>query len=138
MIFQSTEQAADAILAILQDEASRLGADPKIENKERRARSNELRVSLKRDGKTFRITFDWVRDEHLADRSGFHLGNGYIETEWDLRLEPEVKQIPPAAPFHWRLIPRDESVPKASHPHTLEDAWLRRLIRKKLSVPQNS
>jgi hypothetical protein len=39
-----------------------------------------MMVSLKKGGRTFRITFDWVRDEHVAYHD-FHLGNGYIEKE---------------------------------------------------------
>ena len=88
MSYKSTEDAANAILKILGEEEQELAAVLKIEKIERRPRSNQMMVSLKKSGQTFRITFDWVRDEHVAYH-GFHLGNGYIEKEWDLALRPE-------------------------------------------------
>jgi hypothetical protein len=96
-----------------------------------------MMISLKKDGQTFRITFDWVRDEHVAYH-GFLLGNGYIEQEWNLCLRPEKREIPVVPPVFWELRSRDETVPKASYPESLTEEWLRRLIRKKLAVPQNA
>ena len=91
--YKSTEDAANAILKILREEEQELAAVLKIEKTERRPKSNRMMVSLKKGGQTFRITFDWVRDEHIAYH-GFHLGNGYIEKEWDLALRPEKEAVP--------------------------------------------
>jgi len=60
MTFRSTEESAGAILAVLEGEALRQEAGLKVERKERRNISNEIVVSLKRSGQTFRITLNWV------------------------------------------------------------------------------
>jgi hypothetical protein len=96
--YKSTEDAANAILKILGEEEQELAAVLKIEKTERKPKSNRMMVSLKKGGQTFRITFDWVRDEYIAYH-GFHLGNGYIEKEWDLALRPEKEAVPVAPPF---------------------------------------
>ena len=134
MNYESTEDAANSILTILNDEAQQLSATPKIEKTERKSKTNRMMISLKKNGQTFRITFDWVRDEHVAYH-GFLLGNGYIEQEWNLCLRPEKREIPVVPPVFWELRSRDETVPKASYPESLTEEWLRRLIRKKLAVP---
>ena len=135
--FNSTEESVDFILTTLNDEALRVGAELKVERKERKNVSNELMISLNRSGQTFRITLNWVRDEHL-DRASFSLGNGYIETQWRLLLEPEKKVAPVAPPFHWKLKQVDRSIGEASHPHILDEVWLRRLLQRKLALPQES
>jgi hypothetical protein len=137
MKVDSTEEAVNAILVVLKDEAQRLGADLKLERKQRRGISNEMVVSVKRNGQTFRITLGWVRDDHL-DQASFHLGNCYIETQWRLLLEPEKKEFPVTPPYHWRLKPIDPSISRASHSRILDAAWLRRLMQKKLALPQES
>jgi hypothetical protein len=137
MSHDSTEQAAHFILRIIEEEGQRLGIDPKIERTEKRSRTNEMVVSLKGHGRTFRITFGWVRDDFVANH-GFHLGNGYIETDWTVRLRPQRPQFPVVGPFQWELHSRDKSISRASHPHTLEESWLRQLIRKKLAIEHDA
>jgi hypothetical protein len=134
--YKSTEDAATSILTILNDEAQQLSATPKIEKTERKSKTNRMMISLKKNGQTFRITFDWVRDEYVAYH-GFLLGNGYIEQEWSLALYPEKHAIPVVSPFVWKLRCRDETIQKASYPENLTEEWLRR-VRKKLAVPQNA
>jgi hypothetical protein len=137
MNFPSTEDSVNAILAILEDEARRLDANLKNEKSEKNNISNELIVSLKRSCQTFRITLSWKRDEHL-DHASFNLGNGYIETQWRLILEPVNKAVPISPPFHWRLKSRDESIARSSHPRIMNEPWLRRMIRSKLAVLEES
>ncbi|SRR5216684_2423291 len=135
MSYNSTDDAAKAILKSLEDEEQEISAVLKIERTEKKAKSNRMMVSLKKGGQTFRITFDWVLDEHIAYH-GFHLGNGYIEREWDLRLRPEKSEFPVVPPFFWELRSRDEAIQKGSYPDILTEDWLRRIIRKKLAIPQ--
>jgi hypothetical protein len=133
--YKSTEDAANAILKILGEEEQELAAVLKIEKAEKRPKSNRMMVSLKKGGQTFRITFDWVRDEYIAYH-GFHLGNGYIEKEWDLALRPEKEAVPVVPPFFWKVRLHDASIRQASHPEKLTEDWLRQLIRNKLAIPQ--
>jgi hypothetical protein len=135
MNYKSTDDAAKAILKILEDEEQELSAVLKIERQVKKNRTNEIMVSLKRSGQTFRITFNWVPDEYVSYH-GFLLGNGYIEHEWDLALRPEKKEFPVAPPFLWELHSRDQTIKKANYPSMLTEDWLRRLIRKKLAIPQ--
>jgi hypothetical protein len=93
-------------------------------------------VSLKRDDQIFRIRFTWVRDECLGPFE-YGSGFGYIQTEWDIALEPEILNHA-APPYCWRLTARDETLAKTSHPEILEEAWLRRLIQKKLAIQHES
>jgi hypothetical protein len=133
--YKSTEDAANAILKILGEEEQELAAILKIERTERRAKSNQMMVSLKKSEQTFRITFSWVRDEHVSHH-GFYLGHAYIEKEWNLTLRPEKPQFPVIPPFFWELRSQDRTIPKTSYPDILTESWLRRLIRKKLAIPQ--
>jgi hypothetical protein len=135
--YTSTTDAASAILRVLEDEEQRLSAVLKIERHEKNERTNEIVISLKKGGGTFRITFNWVRDEHVSNH-GFHLGNGYIEKEWDLRLGPVKRELPVAPPFVWELRSHDESIPSASHPQTLTESWLRQFIQKKLAIQETA
>jgi hypothetical protein len=133
--YKSTDDAAKAILKILEDQEQELSAVLKIERQVKKNRTNEIMVSLKKGGQTFRITFNWVPDEY-ASYHGFLLGNGYIEHEWDLALRPEKKEFPVAPPFLWELHSHDQTIEKAAYPAMLTEDWLRRLIRRKLAIPQ--
>jgi hypothetical protein len=134
MRFQTTEEAVNAILKLLREEAQRLSIEPRIEKREKKSNSNELMIALKKDGQTFRITLSWVRDEHVA---GSILGHGYIEKSWHLKLRPEnPAAIPVTPPFVWKLKPNDETKQKGSHPPIVTEDWLRQEIRKKLAIPQ--
>ena len=98
--YNTTSDAARAIIDVLKQEAGSLGAAFSTEKQSRDKISNETIISLKRDGKTFRISFTWVRDECLSS-VGHVLGRGYIETEWDLKLSPEAKIVPRQPPYQW-------------------------------------
>jgi len=132
MKLQTTEEATNAILRIIEEEALRLGLKPNREKIEPHLRSNELMVSLKQNDRVFRIRLKVVRDEY-REPLDFLLGTGYIQTEWDMTLEPENRETA-GPPYCWKLTPRDESTARASHPRILEEQWLRRLIRKKLAA----
>ena len=66
MNYKSTDDAAKAILKILEDEEQELSAVLKIERQVKKNRTNEIMVSLKKSGHTFRITFNWVPDEYVS------------------------------------------------------------------------
>jgi len=133
MRFQTTEEAAKAILRILEEEAQSLAIDPKIERQVRNDRATQAMVSLKKNGETFRITLDVLRDQHIG---GFLLGHGYIEKAWDLALRPENKAaVPVTPPFVWKLRPHGSS-PQAPYSTIMTEDWLRQEIRKKLAIPQ--
>lgn len=133
--YSTTDEAANDILGIIEDEALGLGGIMAVERTEKRARSNEIVVSVKHDGQTFRITMQWVRDECLAQMEA-RPGWAYIETDWSLRLEPELHGGSFALPYRWRIEPCVESVPMSAHPRFVDENWLRTLIRSKLASPQ--
>jgi hypothetical protein len=134
MSYKSTEDAANAILKIVKDEAQRQSIKPKVEKSEKAGISYGMRLSLKKDGQTFRIRLKWVRDEHVA---GSLLGHGYVEKDWNLALKPENPDaIPVAPPFVWKLHPQNETSQKASYPPIMTEDWLRSQIRKKLATWQ--
>lgn len=91
--YSSPSQAAQDLMSLIEDEATELGAVVKLEKKEKRSRSNDAVVSAKLDEFTFRISLQWLRDDSVK-QSGGRLGQAYIETEWELRLEPEAQSIP--------------------------------------------
>ena len=135
MKFQTTEEAADFIVRIVGEEATRLGIKPDVK-REQKKRTNELTITLKQNEQTFWIRFNWVRDECLGPYepgSGFG-AIGCPRTEWRLALEPANLQAGELLPYCWRLETSDESLETASHPRILEEEWLRRLIRKKLAA----
>jgi hypothetical protein len=136
MNFPTTADAANAIRRIVQEEAAKLGIEPNVEIAEKRKRSNEFMVSLKRDDQLFRIRFTWVRDECLGPFE-YGSGSGYIQTEWKLHLEPENLDTG-NPPYCWRLEALDENLAKTFRPRILEADWLRREIRKKLAIPHDS
>ena len=80
----SPNNSALAILRIVKEEGSSLGATVAVEENEEKNISNRVMVSLKMNGKVFRLTLSWVRDECL-DQGGI-FGTGYIQTDLDLRL----------------------------------------------------
>lgn len=58
MNYQTTDEAAADILRIIEDEAQALGESPVIEKHRKGNIANEIIVSLKHSGQTFRITME--------------------------------------------------------------------------------
>ena len=136
--YTTTDAAAYDIVRIIEDEAARLDATVKLEKSDKRKISNELIISIKRSGQTFRISFDWIRQECL-NSVGYKLGTAYIETEWSLYLQSEdTNSLPAQPPFYWEIRPADIRSRGSSQPRILDETWLRRLIRERLAVPQHS
>jgi len=135
MKFKTTEEAANFILRILGEEATRFNIVPDVKPV-KKSRSNELTIRLKQDERTLYIRFNWVRDECIGT---FDYGTGYgslgsPKTEWHLELGPENPGAVPDPLYCWSLRPSDESLAKVSHPRILEEEWLRRWIQKKLAI----
>ena len=125
------------IFRIAEDEANKLGARWEVTRKERTDKSNDTTIALKRGDQSFYLTTKWVRDEYVA-LHGFGLGNCFLHPDWSLELRPATPTFPVAGPFAWELRSCDEAVPATSYPRTLEEAWLRRLIQKKLATEHES
>jgi hypothetical protein len=135
--YQTTSDAVKEIMRIIEEEGDAAGAVLKVESSARNKRSNKAIVSAKVSGNTFRITITWIRDEAVKG-SGDQLGFAYIETDWDLKLEPESDSIPLRPPFVWRVFRIDRGSRKPAHPGILDETWLRALIRQKLRAQPRS
>lgn len=124
--------AVSSLLLIIQDEAAALNAVFEIEEHDKRTISEEIQVLVKCGARKFRIRLNWVRDDSLS-RGGIGVGNGYIETEWELRLKSAGTSIvPPQPPFYWHLFARGEESPTSSPGNILDGSLLRSLMREKL------
>lgn len=132
-VFPTVADAVKGILHIIDNEASAHGAVVAREKGEKKKISSEAVVSARLSGHVFRITLSWVWDRSKS-QAGRLLGTGYIETDWDLRLEPLDDSIPIQPPFVWRVFPSDRGIRKSSHPDILDEKRLRALIRQKLGV----
>jgi len=131
---QTTADAAKDVMRIIDEEAEAVGASVELESGAKKKRSNEATVSVKLGSKTFRIWINWIRDGSLTGEAP-PLGIGYIETEWNLRLEPEHDSCPVQPPFVWSVLPSGQGNKKPSHRQILDENWLRALIRQKLDLP---
>lgn len=130
--YHTTKHAAQRILDILQLETPAIGATLKREKRKLTNHGVEETYSVKREGKTFRIHFQWVRDEY-RHTAGHMLGTGYIETEYDLMLCPQGWPSSLEPPYEWRAYPTGQ-LAQGEALFVLDDEQLRRLINEKLSA----
>jgi hypothetical protein len=138
----SPNKSALSILRIVKAEAADLGVAVTVEENEEKKISNRVRISLKMNGKVFRLTLAWVRDECL-DQAGV-LGNGYIQTDLHLRLRCKEVRHPSdkygQPPFLWH-VERDltDEERRAGPPfppeRILDETLLGSVIREKLAAP---
>lgn len=131
--YQTTADAVKDLVRIIEEEAAVHGATVAQESGERKKVSSEAVISARIGSDVFRITLNWVWDRS-KDRAGGLLGTGYIETDWDLRLEPLNDPIPLRPPFVWHVLPSRRENRKSPHPDILDEDWLRALIRQRLGV----
>src|SRR5258708_32133548 len=132
----SPDNTVRCILRILQEEASDLGAVLKMEEHETGNISSKACISLKLNGRTFRIRLSWVRDSTL-ELGTLTVGHGYIEKEWKLTLRTDVVSHPAQPPFRWhvkKILTNQESSKGPPFPadRILDRPLLRSLIHEKL------
>jgi len=135
MTWHTADDAVEAVVAIIETEANRLAIVPLVTT-ENGPVSNRVEISLRANDKTFHITLKWIKNERVATH-GYHLGDAHISGDSHLFLRPTNPQFPVVGPFQWEFA-SDESSSSSVHPHILEESWLRRLIRKKLAIEQQS
>jgi hypothetical protein len=131
----SPDNTVWGILTILKEEADDAGAVFNPEQRNKRDISSQVVISLKVNGRTFRITLDWVRDECL-ERASLTVGHAYIEKEWTLKLKTDVAPHHSRQRFLWHLDRRKQEAPPFLPERILDGPLLRSLIREKLGVLQ--
>lgn len=132
----SSEELVASILMTMRDEANRLNGVFLIEEQKRGNISEDIRASVKFNGKTFRITMSYVREDAI-ETGQLPSGWAYIETDWELRIRHSQDEHG-SFHSHWyreyRPSERGTSRPPAQSSELVDAEWLRLLIRQKLAA----
>ena len=107
------ESVAEAIGAVLETEALRLGASFKPEMKQNGINCSYT-IYIERQNRTFSLHLNWIRSTDVGLTNGT-IGNGSMTPSWDLELlhgnpnaEPlgwEPSEAVPSPPFRWGMYP---------------------------------